>query len=153
MKTKYDYDEKDTQNLKLVIALSRTHLEFSRQLQVFLNAYKMTAPQFGVLEALYHLGPMRISELISKTLSTSGNMTVVIKNLEKAGWIDRLLDKEDKRAFKIVLTESGRRLIADIFDQHLAFIETFFSNLEEAEKEKLRDLLKKLNGLTKTTAK
>jgi len=41
------------------------------------------------MEALYHLGDLKICEIIEKTLSTSGNMTVVIRNLEKESYITR----------------------------------------------------------------
>ena len=43
----------------------------------------ITSSQFSVLDVLYTKGEMRICELIEKVLSTSGNMTVVVKNMEK----------------------------------------------------------------------
>ena len=42
----------------------------------------ITSSQFSVLDVLYTKGEMRICELIEKVLSTSGNITVVIKNME-----------------------------------------------------------------------
>lgn len=147
MKIKTSYGEENDINLKLVIALSRTHLSFGRALQVFLNEYGLTAAQFGVLEALYHLGEMRICELIDKTLSTSGNMTVVIRNLEKEGLIERKTNPVDKRAFNIVLTPEGEKKIKVAFEAHLALIDQFFNNLDREEKLELQKLLKKANGL------
>ncbi|MBE0451547.1 MAG: MarR family transcriptional regulator [Clostridia bacterium] len=147
MKIKTSYGEENDINLKLVIALSRTHLSFGRGLQIFLNEYGLTLAQFGVLEALYHLGEMRICELIDKTLSTSGNMTVVIRNLEKEGLIERKTNPDDKRAFNIALTAKGEDKIKVAFESHLVLIDRFFSNLDGEEKLALQKLLKKVNGL------
>ena len=44
--------------------------------------------QFGVLEALDHLGPMHQWDLAERILKTSGNVTVVIKN-KGTRWPDR----------------------------------------------------------------
>lgn len=147
MKKKKNYGDENDINLKLVIALSRTHLSFGRGLQIFLNEYGLTPAQFGVLEALYHLGEMRICELIDKTLSTSGNMTVVIRNLEKEGLIERKTNPDDKRAFNIVLTPKGETKIKVAFEAHLVLINQFFNNLDHDEKFELQMLLKKTNGL------
>ena len=147
MKNKYDYNDENSINLKLVIALSRTNTSFSRALQNFLTQYGLTVAQFGVLEALYHLGPLQISDLIDKTLSTSGNMTVVIKNLEKEALIQRNINDQDRRAFLISLTEKGRTLIKPVFKAHLSFLSDFFARLDEGEKSTLIKLLRKLNGI------
>lgn len=146
MKSKNDYGEENSINLKLVIGLSRTQTSFSRVLQNFLGNYRLTIAQFGVLEALYHLGDLKICELIEKTLSTSGNMTVVIRNLEKEGLIKRTVDPNDKRAFFIALTDEGRTLIKPVFEAHLVELESFFSVLDPDEKAMLLELLKKLNN-------
>lgn len=147
MKSKMSYGEKNDINLKLVIALSRTHLDFNRNLQTFLNGFGLTVAQFGVLEALYHLGPMKVHEIIEKTLSTSGNMTVVIRNLERASFVERLVDSKDKRSFNIRLTADGAELIEEVFRKHLEMIDSFFSGLDSGERQVLQSLLKKLNGL------
>lgn len=149
MKNHANYGEENTINLKLVIALSRSNTAFQRVLQSFFNNYDLTIAQFGVLETLFHLGDLKICELIDKTLSTSGNMTVVIRNLEKEGLIKRQVNIEDRRAFVIGLTDEGRNLIKEVFEAHLAVLEGFFINLDQDEKQILQKMLKKLNGLDK----
>ena len=46
----------------------------------------LTLTQFAVLEALYHVGPMSLSEVARKVLTTGGNLTMVAGNLEKQGF-------------------------------------------------------------------
>ena len=45
----------------------------------------LSTSQFAVLDALLHLGPLCQKDLGEKILKTSGNMTMVIDNLEKGG--------------------------------------------------------------------
>ena len=147
MKKSNVYGDENSINLRLVIALSRTNASFNRALQTFLNTYDLTTAQFGVLETLYHLGELRICELIDKTLSTSGNMTVVIRNLEKEGLIRRQVNEIDRRAFVITLTDEGRALIKPVFEEHLDVLNEVFHRLSIEEKQVLQSLLKKLNGI------
>ena len=146
-KIKPDYGNENSINLKLVIAISRTQTAFTRRLQNYLNSFGLTIAQFGVLEALYHIGPMSIGALIEKNLSSSGNMTVVIRNLEKEGLIERCVHATDRRAFVIKLTKEGECLIKTAFEGHLEILESYFGALEGEEKNELQLLLKKLNGI------
>jgi len=148
MKNKYaKYNEKETTNLKLVIGLYRSYTNLNRQTQKVLTEYKLTVAQFGVLEALYHVGDLKINDIIEKTLSTSGNITVVIKNLEKDQMIERYRDPKDSRVCMIRLTGTGENLIHTIWPEHLLQIENSMRNLDSEEKKELIKLLKKLNGI------
>ena len=141
------YSPQDQLNLRLIIGLYRTHNRINRSTLKLLVRYNLTIAQFGVLESLYHLGPMRIGDIIDKTLSTSGNMTVVIKNLEKDGWISRSTDPEDKRAFLVTITDQGTDLITAIFPKHIKDLARLLASLSEGEKKEFLALMKKLNGI------
>ena len=65
------------------------YVTFSRAVACKVAEYDLTAPQFGVLEALYHLGPLCQKDLAAKILKSSGNMTMVIDNLEKRDLVRR----------------------------------------------------------------
>src|SRR5512137_147164 len=62
-----------------------------------LAAPKLTISQFGVLEALYHKGPLCQKDIAAKILKSTGNITLVIDNLEKNGLVRRERDSEDRR--------------------------------------------------------
>ena len=72
---------------------------------------------------------MRICELIKKVLSTSGNMTVVIKNMEQRGWLYRKISETDKRAFIVGLTEKGKNLFESVLPEHRSEIERTYGIL------------------------
>lgn len=104
----------------------------------------LTETQFGVLEALYHLGPMPQVRLCEKLLVSGSNLTTVIDNLEKGGLVRRDPNPDDRRAYLINLSESGKSAIIKAFPQHSARIRDLLSALTQAEQRELSRLCKKL---------
>lgn len=141
-----DYGKDNNINLSIVIGFARNYLSLERAAQRMLSGFNLTLTQFSVLETLYHLGDMRINLLIEKTLTTAGNMTVVIRNLEKGGLISRYPDPADKRASMICLSKKGKNLISKVFPIHLENLSLELNKLTPNEKEQLVFLLKKLAG-------
>ena len=133
--------------LGLWIKLARAYSTFNRLANNSIRQFGLTQPQFGVLECLGHLGPQTIGQLTRKLLSTGGNMTVVIDNLEKDGLVYRANSKEDRRATVVRLTPKGKNLFDHIFPTHAEEITRLASVLSEQEQQELGRLLKKL-GLT-----
>jgi len=104
----------------------------------------LTISQFAVLEALYHLGPLRQNQIGAKTLRSPGNLSVVIDNLEKAGLVTRTRATADRRAIVVALTPKGKKTIASVLPAHLAAIVAQMSVLTAAEQQQLGALCKKL---------
>lgn len=110
----------------------------------------LTTSQFGVLESLYHLGSMSQSDICAKLLKSSGNITLVIDNLEKRDLVRRERDAEDRRVVIVTLTEKGRELIARVFPDHVAAIVNEMSVLIPDEQETLGRLCRKLGKQEKS---
>jgi MarR family 2-MHQ and catechol resistance regulon transcriptional repressor len=89
----------------------------------------LTISQFGVLEVLYHKGPLCQSDIANKILKTTGNITMVIENLSRKHYIKRVRDPHDRRYYIVHLTEKGRALIEEIFPAHVERIHACFSSL------------------------
>jgi len=104
----------------------------------------LTPSQFGVLEALYHLGPLSQKVLSHKLLKTGGNMTMVVDNLEKHGQVERRRSDTDRRQVTVHLTRRGRRLIERLLPIHVAGVCEDFDRLSTREQEQLRGLCRKL---------
>ena len=102
----------------LVVFTRAEHTIHKKEFQTIKES-GLTIAQFGVLEVLYNKGDLRICEIIEKILTTSGNITVVIKNLEKDGLVKKNADPEDKRSCIISLTDEGRKVIENILPSHI----------------------------------
>lgn len=133
----------DTAALRGYVKLMRAAESVTARVHVVLPP-DLTVTQFGVLEALLHAGPLCHGELATKLLKSSGNLTLVVKNLEKSGWITRERQEDDLRFVKVHLTPAGQRLIKDLFPQVAAAISREFSVLSESEQITLGKLCRKL---------
>ncbi len=144
MKNKKYYGEENDLNLKVVIGISRANQAIQKHSAVTFKEGGLTTAQFAVLEALYHKGTLTIQEIINSILSTGGNMTVVINNLEKEKLVERLVNPEDKRSSLIEITGKGKKIIEGIFPNHLQSLKEEFQVLTKEEKQTLIAILKKL---------
>ncbi len=138
------YGAKADLALDLWVKLARCSSIFSKLSNADIACSGLTLPQFGVLEALYHKGPMTIGALCKKMLVSGGNMTVVVDNLERDGYAERKPKAEDRRAIEISLTPSGKALLKKIFPKHAEHIADVASVLTQNEQSELAGLLKKL---------
>lgn len=139
-----DWGHEEERALRLWIALARCYSTMSREIAARVTDYGLTTPQFGVLEALHHLGPLPLGELADKLLVTGGNITYVMDRLAEQGLVERIRSREDRRVVLACLTEEGRALVADVFPDHTEFVRDRMSALDAEEQDTLRELLKKL---------
>ncbi|MBA2748856.1 MAG: MarR family transcriptional regulator, partial [Tatlockia sp.] len=89
MGTRYLGTTEEVTALNAYIKLVRATESVSHRLHRHLESSKLTVTQFGVLEALFHLGAMHQRDLAEKLLKSGGNITLVIDNLEKRQLVKR----------------------------------------------------------------
>lgn len=75
---------------------------------------------------------------------TSGTVTSLIDRLEKFGYVERLPDPSDRRGVLVQLTPAGLATARRLHEVYYQFEAEFLSPLDEAERETLVHLLRKL---------
>ncbi len=144
MPTHYQGKPEEELALNTFIKLTRACSAVELRLLAQGTLAELTISQFGVLEALYHLGPLCPGEISRKLLKSTGNITLVIDNLEKRGLVRRVRSLEDRRMIRIELTEAGKANIANVFPRHLAAIVSEMGVLTAEEQAELGRLCRKL---------
>ena len=144
MKTTKKYGKKADLALSTWVKLARAFASFNKRSMENIRNFELTQPQFAVIEILGHLGPMKVGEICNKMLVSGGNMTLILDNIEKIGYIERIHSREDRRAINIQLTKQGQELFDKIFTSHAEHITKLMSVLSPEEQKTLGDLLKKL---------
>ena len=134
-------------DIHLQIVLQRAVKKIDGKIGKDFREKGITSSQFSVLDVLYTKGEMRICELIEKVLSTSGNMTVVVKNMEQKGWLYRKGCSKDKRAFLVGLTDEGKKLFENLLPEHRKEIEETYGILSDEERRELIRILKKFKDI------
>ncbi len=144
MGTHYQGTQVEMDALNVYIKLSRAAESVETRVNCHLKDYGLTWSQFGVLEALFHLGPLHQQELAAKILKSRGNLTLVIDNLVKRDLVERERDESDRRYITIWLTEAGHQLISAIFPRHVGYVVDAIGVLTCEEQHQLAVLCRKL---------
>lgn len=145
MPTLYKGPEVEVRALNAFIKLMRS----TSALQALLlpplqKEFGLTESQLGVLESLYHLGPLSQSNICHKILRGGSNVTTVVDNLERAQLVRRERSESDRRIQVVHLTDAGRELIARAFPAHATRITRAMAALDENEQRELARLCRKL---------
>lgn len=130
--------------LKLWVVLSRATASIERRAREDVARHDLTLAEFGVLEALYHKGPMLAGEVQRRTLVSSGGITYLVDRLTARGLVERRPCPDDRRANYVALTPKGAAFIRSIFPEHAVVIAEVMSALSPAEQETAAQLLRQL---------
>ncbi len=126
--------------VKLVRAANRLSVRLNRPL----SEAGLTESQFGVLEALLHVGPLHQRELAGKILRTHGNVTLVVDQLETRGLVRRERGSTDRRYIRVHLTDAGAALVRSLFPAHAARLAAEMRLLNGDEQRELGRLCRRL---------
>jgi MarR family 2-MHQ and catechol resistance regulon transcriptional repressor len=87
---------------------------------------------------------MTQGEISAKVLKSGSNITTVIDNLERDGFVRRERDANDRRVIHVHLTEAGSGKVEAVLPGHIAALVDEFKTLSASEQETLSELCKKL---------
>lgn len=144
MGTRHKGSIAEVRALNAFITLSRAAQTVAARTQATIDEAGLTEGQFGVLEALYHLGPLCAADIARKVLSSRANLTLVITNLEKDGLVVRTTRTEDRRYRTVELTKKGAKRVSTAFPRHARLVAKTMGALTGAELDELRRLCRKL---------
>ena len=138
------HDRRTASALRLWVVLARAYGGIAERTSRQVGAHGLTPAEFGVLEALYHKGPMLVGELQRKLLVSSGGTTYLVDRLAERGLAERRACPTDRRARYAALTARGEQLIERIFPEHAAVIADAMAGLTEEKKRQAAALMREL---------
>jgi len=144
MKTRRRGGPRESRALDAYVGLVRAAECVSARSHGHLSRYDLTPSQFGALEALFRLGPLCQRDIALKLLRTEGNVTQMLKNLERRGLVERRRDAANRRFRTAQLTPRGRVLVAAIFPRHLRAVAAEMGELNPSELKSLGRLCRRL---------
>ncbi len=96
---------------ELIAAVMSTADAFLRESQRLFRPHGLTAAQYNVLNVLAGNDEgMSQRELGEVLVVDRSNVTGLLDRMEKAGWVKRSDDPQDRRVYRVSLTPSGRKL-------------------------------------------
>ena len=138
--------QKDKKALALATysSLARAIYELDDLLDRQCENLGLSPSQYRVLEHLLFHGPMATGELAEKIHFGDSTISVVTKNLERAGLLVRRADETDGRKAIVQLTAEGKRLVQSILPKRAKVLRAKMCVLGKREQENLARLCLKL---------
>lgn len=117
----------------LINLLPILYQELGKRENNFLTQGKISCPQLLALQKISNAGPLRMKDLSQGLNIRMATATGLVDRLVKAGWVERKLDSNDRRAVVIQLLPQGKKIISDIYLQKKKIITRVFEKLSSHE--------------------
>ncbi len=134
-------------HLLLVKELVQAYQAFEAYSEAHIKTMGLTTTQFDIVATLGNQPPMTCKELGEKTLVSKGTMTGVLERLEAKGLIEKLMNDEDGRSYKIGLSKSGDKLFKKVFPEHVDYLSKAIGKLSKKELEQAVRVLKEIKAI------
>jgi MarR family 2-MHQ and catechol resistance regulon transcriptional repressor len=138
------FDKRTTNSMRTWIQLTKAFQKVRAYELSYISKNNLTMNRFEVLEVLYHRGDMPISTITKLISSTPGNVTVVIKNLQRDALVEIKTSDNDKRSKIVSITSLGEKTIGAMFEQHSQNLKSCFEALSDDELDTLFASLRKI---------
>ena len=132
---------------ELYESLKSIFLHIDNHEKVFLGQYGLNVPRFYVLMHVENnpgINYILLSELL---LCTKSNTTRVVRGMQKDGLINREVDPNDRRSYRLTLSKAGRDLFNRVYPDYKMLVDGLMSRLDKA---KLEDYLKASSEIENT---
>lgn len=137
-----ELDDATAAALRLWVIMSRAHTAVAAHAAADVQRHGLTLAEFGIVEALYHRGPMLLGEVQKRILVSSGGITFLVDRLAAKGLVERRSCETDRRARYAALTPKGTALVAEIFPSHAAVVKQAMEGISPEEQERMADQLR-----------
>ena len=111
----------------------------------FFSRFQLTPARFYALKHIQADSGLSLSELSSRLLCTKGNATRILRAMETDGLLTRSADPTDQRAYRLELTEQGKKLFDEVCIAYQQFNNNRFGVSDLESVKKLSDEIRKIN--------
>ena len=136
------------QSLKLWLRMLACSTRIEQAIRARLRErFGITLPRFDLMAQLErHPKGLRMGELSQRMMVTGGNVTGIASQLEEEGYVVRVPDPRDGRAYSVKLTPAGRRAFAAMAREHEQWVVELLHDVPAEDKERLLALLTGMKG-------
>jgi len=131
----------------LFAALTRAYVNASAECGTLLKTYELTLPKYQVLRIVKDHGGKLSAGLISAEMSfPSSDLTRLLDGLERAGLVERVRGKEDRRVVIVHLTAAANKVLRSVEGPLERCVAGQFKGLSKADQDHLFKLLERVNA-------
>ncbi|HUA46056.1 MAG TPA: MarR family transcriptional regulator [Solirubrobacteraceae bacterium] len=98
------------------------------------------------LDVLSHSGQMSPTALANALGMSTGGLSISLGRLERAGYVKRTMDRQDRRRVSVELTRKAQRVEEQIFGPLLNEVAEMLQGYSETELTVIREFLQRMRG-------
>jgi DNA-binding MarR family transcriptional regulator len=126
--------------------LSTIGFAVARRFAAAIEPFGLEPRDFALLRAIGFAEGQSQQALGERLQIPPSRMVAIVDELERRGLVERRQNPEDRRARALFMTEAGQRLMAQAFEAAAAHDRAVVSELSEAERRELVELLKRVGA-------
>lgn len=115
-----------------------------RKMDKKLEAYKLTTSQWSVIKLLDSKTELTQAEIADELKADRATAGAVILNLYEKQYVDKVIDKNDRRSYVIRLTQKAKAAVKEIERIAEKVTEEALEGVTDADKKILYDVLKQI---------
>ncbi len=144
----------DHNALRLWLKLLSTSQLIENNIRELLRVeFDFTLPRFDLLAQLQrHPEGLNMSSLAELMMVSGGNVTNIVKQLEKDGFVNRVAQKKDNRSFIVTLSELGLQQFEKMMLAHEGWVISLMDGIKPTELQSLMENIDKLKDHIKAGA-
>jgi DNA-binding MarR family transcriptional regulator len=131
---------------KAAINLIYTTNWLNEKMKYFFDNYDITSQQFNILRILRGAGePLSTLQIRQRMLDKMSDTSRIVDRLVKKGMVKKNICKTDRRLVDIVITEKGKKLLAEL-DSKDNDMDAILKNINETDALQINQLLDKMRS-------
>lgn len=130
---------------KAIISVLYTANMLNNFHEEYFKKYDLTSQQYNALRILrgQHPNPATVNLIRERMMDKMSDASRIVERLRKAGFVDRVVSKKDRRAVDVIITDKGLEVLAAI-DANDSKIDKPTGKLTQDEAAQLNSLLGKM---------
>lgn len=140
---------KDNFRETAIYALACAYSRIEKEISDHLRPFNLTPAKFNAMMVIKHIGKDKGLSQIDigrRLIVTASNMTRLVDNMEREGYIERLTQKNDRRVNLIRISKKGSDLLNQVWPGYYKKIASIANQLNRDELIKISGFLLKLSS-------
>jgi len=122
-----------------------TGRKLTQNLTQLFQTHNLTSEQWSLLVSLHNEEGISQKELAERTEKDPANVTRILDQLERKGLVRRVTNPEDRRSFRMFVTEAGREAAVELMPVEAQFVQDILIDIPQAEIEAFKAFMQKVN--------
>jgi MarR family transcriptional regulator, organic hydroperoxide resistance regulator len=128
------------------IAVAKVHVLVEKAMTARLASLDLKLPHYDILANIFRFPGLTQQELANRLVVGRSNLSMLLPELERRGFVTRAIDSADKRIRRLNLTISGSALTREALAIQTNVIENMMAALNAEECEQLGDYMRRVGA-------